>query len=315
MIFLMTIIFVSCLPTCMGSNCSQQLLKIVISETEYSQNLNKFVWGLKDWTDPSKHKSSNYQYLVYSINNSWETPTNGIQNFSTIASSLIEKFKNFSKQDFISTSVISQEKNATWGKYGFILDGPLQVQVLVTNHSDIGSPRGVSVTEMKERYSFLTKLEPSTLLSKSNSEDHNEVVIAGEALVGASIPKVIGLFFKIDTDGTKYISSKIYKKLVEISQSENIPVVPIEVHYPEITDQPLHFMERTFGQYLIMNLSGTRYIIEAGGQKFTAFRKMGHLDVSDKKHYDYFLNVIKQQFEKDQNLKSEVLRKWPNFNP
>lgn len=214
-------------------------------------------WNPALLTDPTKHNSGSYVYLIHTIMgeaskvaevnakgategeiaayDQLRTRYNGFSFENTknpLKKNLMVRFyeqylddPKIVQQNIISSSVISEAKHATYYPFGFIMRVPPEC-IYITSPSDVGVANRTSdiIFELqdKQKKAQSTIYSPQEILARTNGADndtgYNEIVVVGSSPEGKRVD-VIGLFVKTDGKGN------IYMRNGEVSKDTDKPYV------------------------------------------------------------------------------------------
>lgn len=214
-------------------------------------------WEPINFTDPTKHSTSKYMYVVHTImgeaskvaevmatgasegeiaayNKLWNRYRSyAVENAKNpLKKSLMVRFyeeyldnPNIVRQNIISSSVISNAKHATYYPFGFIMRVPAEC-VYITSPTDVGVANRTSdilfELQDKQKKAQSTIYSPQDILARTtgvnNDTGYNEVVVIGTAPEGKQVD-VTGIFVKTDAKGN------IFMRNGEVSKDTDKPYV------------------------------------------------------------------------------------------
>ena len=188
-------------------------------------------WG--NVTSPSEHNPARFRYLVHAINPvakpfiaQRDVSIIGRENYDNAegdqAINLYDFPEKIADRVAVSCSFIAQDKYATWGEAGLIVEAPPH-NVIITSPADIGTI-GSSKRLLKEqarRHSLLTDEE---LLQRSIPDSYNEVlVLANED--GKKV-RLAGFFYRSTAKGEP-IDDALFKRIRIHAERLRLPLVAI----------------------------------------------------------------------------------------
>lgn len=187
----------------------------------------RFSWAPLALSDPMRHDSSSYRYLIHTINNF------GIRYTATSSFHFIGNTVANNPCATISTSLVNQQKRAMFGTMGFILRVPSE-NILFTSPQDIGSPNlytnidpvkfHTELRRFQSRSKHLQFLTPDEVLTDSDENRWNEVLV--QAKVHEAV-QIVGIFISNSniTYGGVEKSAALIKELRELAAQHNLPVI------------------------------------------------------------------------------------------
>ena len=236
------------------------------SPQEESPDIEKEFYA--ELTDPRKHDPKHFCYIVHALNPSAKnnllmlTMMHGGYNFSQEVD-LLGHPEDIVNKKLISTSIINQNHQETWGGVFYILDVPWGNFVKMSPHD-----RGTNINnpDFELEWSRPPYTVPSKLIEQSQGQ-LNEVVVTGKK--NDQKVKIVGVGIKLTDVGDGEIkipqeAEQIRKNAKELGVPaiELVEVVRIEDGEPEVS---FGYEGRVRAFYI--NRDGYRYIFEGSWDK------------------------------------------------
>lgn len=247
-------------------------------------------WKPELFTTPSLHSEKSYMYLIHTIMGAPSKVADvmagnvgeqakfdelrkryvgyaSVDKTNPLKAKLMVRFHeeyldnpNIIRQNIISSSVISQEKHATYYPFGFIMRVPPEC-IYITSPTDVGvANRTTNIVYELNQKKVGAIMEPRQVLANTNGlggdTGYNEIVVVGTAPEGKQVD-VIGLFVKTDGQGNiymrpqkdtvePYVNADIQARIAACARRFKLPVVPIvdTTSAPSVTAWPFGELDR-----------------------------------------------------------------------
>lgn len=221
----------------------------------------------RELTDPNNHDPDNYCYIIHALNsyaqvaltifaieNKGYDPAQSIE--------LLEEPERIPEKKLISTSIISNGHNATWGSAFFILDVPWDNFVSMSpsdSATSIVRPDAV-LAHAQAPYTTPSKLIEQTKMVSMGSS-YNEVVVTGNK-AGKKV-RIKGIGLKLTDTGERIIEPQEAGRMREIAMQMHLPLVEI-IGQSRIKDCEAQVCEGHKGicRSIYINKGGHRYCFE-----------------------------------------------------
>jgi len=228
-------------------------------------------------TDPAKHDPNHYCYIVHGVNPSARTSLllatmrNEGYDFRQEIDLLNEPHR-ISEKKIISTSIINQDHNATWGDVFFILDVPWDNFVSMSPRD---SATNVTRPDFVAENLRTPEMLPSQLIEQTRmlggKSAYNEVVVVGKRKESVKIQSV-GIR-KYDTGGETLRESPEAKRMRQVAKDLGVPVIDfvekirIPDGNPEVSLSYKSGLEGKIIRAIYLNFNGHRYCFEGSWDK------------------------------------------------
>lgn len=193
--------------------------------------------AVKTWekatTDPKKHDENNFRYMVVTFREPFarsiadvvalEWALTGLEIDPSRWMNPFEDPQTIAARPAISASYISQDKRATLGHFGLLVDVPAK-NIMVTATEDIAYPYYATNAWVKDQLKKTVLMTPERLLEKTSSSVYNEVALAGTHPSDTIAKvKVVGIYIKVDDTGMPLIPITMVSQLESFAKLHGLP--------------------------------------------------------------------------------------------
>ena len=231
-------------------------------------------------TDPGHHNPNSFRYIVHALKDNMSRVIQKIAGSQSRVGTdnvidLLSNPEKISQKPFISTSLIDQDRSATFAPSGFILAVP-PANIIETSPTDLGSNlwRGHNdVQDAIDKRSLTTT--PKDLLAETSRVEYNEVVVTGTHPQTSNPVRIAATFYKVSPSGRLLETKARFYQLQGIANRLNIPNIPIidtaTIPYDETSETLVRYTpdKNSFG--LFKNIRFNRYMLYLDGDSLKCF--------------------------------------------
>ena len=183
----------------------------------------------RDWEmdDPRKHDPKKFRYLVHSLSahrwaQEFESPELKQERFEAYSGNPLQQPGLFVKQTYISCSVIDQDHPTTWSGAGLILGVPAENIRSAFHHDTYTFVKSDGADDYDDNLPSAAKI-----LSESNRDVWNEIVISGTKEKTGSAIRIVGGFCSKRPDTGELSASEMAERVEKFCAANDLPFITL----------------------------------------------------------------------------------------